>query len=116
MDEEIRQAAKAYGKVLSETPAVEAFRQVAAEMNAYGDTLRLKAELELAYDELLQRQASGLVTRGEIEAYYELEQQVRANPLLSRYDSSLEQLKDTFSEAHNLLSAQLRFNFKDLVD
>jgi cell fate (sporulation/competence/biofilm development) regulator YlbF (YheA/YmcA/DUF963 family) len=116
MDEKLRQAANEFGKVLAETPAVEAYCQAAAEMDTDGKALRLKTELGLTYDELLQRQASGQVTRGEIDAYYELEQRVRDNPLLARHEASLELLKDTFSEVHYLLSAQLGINFKDLVD
>jgi alkanesulfonate monooxygenase SsuD/methylene tetrahydromethanopterin reductase-like flavin-dependent oxidoreductase (luciferase family) len=115
MDDKIRQAAEAFGKALAEIPAAVTYHEIAGEMEGDGEALRLKALLEMTYDELIQRQATGEVTRGEIEAYYELEQRVRANPLLASHDARLEQVKDTFSEANELLSARLGFDFMDLV-
>ena len=117
MDDKLKQAAEAFGRALAETPAAAAYRQAAGEGGADNEALRLKAELEATYDSLLQRQAAGeVISRGEIEAYYEMEQRVRANPLLAQHAVHLEQIKDTFSDMHTLLSGQLGLNFKDLVD
>jgi cell fate (sporulation/competence/biofilm development) regulator YlbF (YheA/YmcA/DUF963 family) len=117
LDDKIKQAAEAFGRALAETPAAAAYRQAARDGGADVEALRLKAELETTYDSLLQRQAAGeVISRGEIEAYYEMEQRARANPLLAQHATHLEQVKDTFSDMHTLLSGQLGVNFKDLVD
>jgi cell fate (sporulation/competence/biofilm development) regulator YlbF (YheA/YmcA/DUF963 family) len=117
LDEKIKQAAEAFGKALAEAPAVAAYRRAQEESAVDAEALRLKAELEATYDDLIRRQAAGeVLTRGEIDAYYALEQRVRANPQLSSHDASLERLKDVFSEAHNLLSGRLGLSFKDLIE
>lgn len=117
MNEEIKRAAEEFGRLLAESRAVEEVRRLRAEAESDPEALHLKAELERTYDDLMQRQAAGeILSRGEIEAFYELEQRVRAHPLLAGYERSLELLKDVFSEANQLLSRRLGFNLKDLVD
>lgn len=117
MDEKIKQAAEEFGKALAEIPQVAAYARARKGIQADSEALRLKADLETTYDSLIQRQAAGeVLSRGEIEAYYDLEQRVRSHPLLADHDARLEQLKDVFSEAHNLLSAQIGLTIKDLVD
>jgi cell fate (sporulation/competence/biofilm development) regulator YlbF (YheA/YmcA/DUF963 family) len=117
LDEKLKQAAEAFGRALAETPAARAYRQAVQDGHADDEAKRLRSELETTYDSLIQRQAAGeIVSRGEVEAYYEMEQRVRANPLLAQHDANLEQVKDTFSDMHTLLSGQLGLNFKDLVD
>ena len=114
LEEAIERAARDLGKILANTPEAAEF-QLAVEATASDpDAFRLKAELEATYDDLIQRQSAGeILSRGEIDAFYTLEQRVRSHPLLARHEASLERLKDVFSEAHNLLSGQLGFNFKD---
>jgi cell fate (sporulation/competence/biofilm development) regulator YlbF (YheA/YmcA/DUF963 family) len=117
LDEKLKQAAQAFGQALAETPAAAAYLQAARERGADAEALRLKAEMETTYDSLIQRQAAGeVISRGEVEAYYELEQRVRAHPQLSQDAANLEQVKDTFSDMHTLLSGHLGVHFKDLVD
>jgi cell fate (sporulation/competence/biofilm development) regulator YlbF (YheA/YmcA/DUF963 family) len=117
LNEDVKQAAEEFGKLLAENQAVEEFHRLRAEAEKDPEALRLRAELERTYDDLMQRQAAGeILSRGEIEAYYELEQRVRAHPLLASYERSLERLKDVFSEANQLLTRRLGFNLKDLVD
>ena len=117
MDDKIKQAAEAFGKALAQTSAVQGYVQAASEHGGDAEARRLKAELEHTYDALIQRQAAGeVISRGEIEAYYDLEQRVRANPLVARHEDHLEQVKDVFSDMHTLLSSHLGVNFKDLVD
>lgn len=116
MDETLAQAAAAFGKALAESDAMREYAASLEAASADPESLRQKGELDEIYDSLTQRQSMGeVVARGEIEAYYDLEQQVAANPLLSRRDNSLERVKDYFSEAHTLLSDQLGVSFVDLA-
>ena len=116
MDESLRQAAVAFGQALADSDALREYRAALDAVSGDPDALRQKAELDEIYDSITQRQSMGeVVARGEIEAYYDLEQQVAANPLLSRRDSSLERVKDYFSEAHTILSDLLGVNFVDLA-
>jgi cell fate (sporulation/competence/biofilm development) regulator YlbF (YheA/YmcA/DUF963 family) len=117
LNDEVRLAAEEFGKALAANPAVSEYLRVREETEADANALRLKGELQSTYDDLLERQAAGeMISRGEIEAYYDMEQRVRSHQLLSRHDSSLERLRDVFSEANQLLSARLGLNIKDLVE
>jgi len=116
MNETIKQAAQEFGKALAETALTQEFRQAEQALAADAELLRLKAEVEQVYDDLTQRQTAGEnVARGEIEAYYELEQSVLSNPLLLRRDASLEKLKDFYSEANFILSGRLGIDLIDLI-
>ena len=116
MDEILKQAAIDFGQALAESEVLHAYQAAVAAVAADPEALRQKAELEEIYDALIQRQSMGeVVARGEIEAYYDLEQQVASNPLLAQRDASLERVKDYFSEAHNLLSDEMGVSFIDLA-
>lgn len=116
MNEIVKKAAEQYGKALAESALMQEYRQAEQALEADPDLLRLKAEADQVYDELTQRQSAGeVVPRGEIEAYYDLEQTVVSNPLLMRRDSCLERLKDFYSESNSILSGKLGINFVDLI-
>jgi cell fate (sporulation/competence/biofilm development) regulator YlbF (YheA/YmcA/DUF963 family) len=116
MDEKIRVAAEAFGKVLLGSPVMQEYRQSEAAAASDVDAVQLEAELMAMYDGLVQRQSAGeILSGGEIDAYYNLEREVRNHPLLMKRDRSREALKDYFSEAHGLLSDALGLNFKDII-
>lgn len=116
MNETIKKAAEQFGKALADSALMQEYQQVELALEADPDLLRLKAEVDQVYDELTQRQSAGeVVPRGEIEAYYDMEQAVISNPLLIRRDASLEKLKDFYSETNSILSGKLGINFVDLV-
>jgi len=117
VDETIKKAAVEFGKALASAPAVSEFSNAAADSAADKETLHVKAELAAVYDDLIRRQAAGeMISKGEIDAYFQMEQSARANPLLARHEANLEQVKDFFSAAHDLLSGYLGMNFKDLAE
>jgi hypothetical protein len=116
MDEKIKKAAEQFGKALADSALMQEYRQSEEELESDTELLRLKAEVDQVYDELTQRQSAGeVVPRGEIEAYYDMEQAMISNPLLMRRASSLERLKDFYSETNQILSGKLGINLVDLI-
>jgi cell fate (sporulation/competence/biofilm development) regulator YlbF (YheA/YmcA/DUF963 family) len=117
MDETLRAAAQQFGQALAASTVVSAYRSASTSAAEDEEAQRLKAELEEVYDGLSQRQAAGeILSQGELDAYYELEQRVRQHSLLARRDQDLEKVRDFFSEAHWILSSELGINFIDLAN
>lgn len=116
MDEELKKAAEQFGSALASSSPLREYQAALAALEADGEASTQNAHLDAVYDDLVRRQSQGeIIAQGEIETYYELEQQVRSNPLLSRRDAALERVKDYFSEAHNILCDHLGVTFVDLV-
>lgn len=113
---EIDQAARALGEAVRENAAAQAHLQAAQRCAADAQAQRIKARLEATYEDLLRRQTAGeVLSTGEIDTYYQLEREVRANPALAQEEQALDQLKDLLTEIHGLLTNELGFSLRDMV-
>lgn len=113
---EIEQSAYRLGEALRSSREVQAYRQVSQEVAADHQAGQWSAELESTYARLLQRQAAGeIIPLYEIEAFYRLEHQASAHPLLLKQSRALESLKDLFTETHALLSDELEINLREII-
>ncbi len=116
MDETLKKAAEQFGAALANSQPVRDYRASRSALDADHGAARQQSHLESIYDDLVRRQSQGeMISQGEIESYYQLEQEVRSNPLLTRRDQALERVKDFFSETHNILCDHLGVTFVDLV-
>ena len=116
MEDHLRFASERFGKALAQSSALQGYRRASAEVSADAEAQGLKAMLEEAYDGVIRRQAAGeVLSGGEMDAYFDLEQRVREHTVLAQRDQAYEQVKDFFSEAHWILSGELGAQFIDLL-
>lgn len=108
--------AEELGQFLAKSPVMQTYREISATLSPDSPALQLRARLEAMYDDLIQRQTAGeIIPGGEIDAYYELESQVRAQPELARRDSALEKVKDLYTEVNQIITNQIGMNLLDLL-
>lgn len=116
LNPEIEQSAHRLGEALRSSREVQAYQQASQEVLADSQARQWSAELESTYTRLLQRQAAGeIIPWHEIEAFYHLEHQASAHPLLLKRAGALELLKDLFTETHTLLSDELGINLREVI-
>ncbi len=113
---EIIDLAAALGEALKASPEVQDYAEAAGEAQADPQALQLRARVDEMYNDLTQRQAAGeVLTRGEIELYYDLEREVEGHPALVKQTQALGQVKDLFTETHSLLTNELGFSLLDTI-
>lgn len=113
---EIEQSAHRLGEALRSSRAMQAYLQASQEVAADPQAGQWSTELESTYACLLERQAAGeIIPLQEIEAFYHLEHQANAHPLLRKQSRALDLLKDLFTETHALLSDELGINLREII-
>ena len=114
--ETVEQAALEFGRVLGSNPIVRKYLDVEQRMAVDAEAGPLKLQLDELYGEFIERQAAGgVISAGELDAYYALERRVHNHPLLLEQDDRKDQVKDLFSEVNELLSSVLGVNFVELT-
>ncbi len=115
-NDELIRLARELGEALRESPAVQAYLQAGRDAAQDGEAARLKALVETAYDDLVQRQNAGeVISGGELDEYFKLEREMKAHPALARQAQAFERMQDLMTSAHDLLTNELGFSFIDLV-
>jgi cell fate (sporulation/competence/biofilm development) regulator YlbF (YheA/YmcA/DUF963 family) len=116
LNDELTELANALGRSLRESPEAHAYHEARQAAQDDDHAARLIARLDEMYDDLIQRQSAGeVLSAGEINAYYDLEQEVQQHPALANQARALERVKDLFTETHSLLTNELGLNLQDLI-
>lgn len=116
LPEELTQAAQAFGQSLRTAPAVQEYLKAQQALLADAEARDLDERTQKLYEELVARQQAGeQLPRAEVDAFYALNRQARAHPLIAERDAALQMVKSTFVNVGEDLSITLGFDYTDLA-
>jgi len=116
LTEELQNAARILGETLRATPSVQTYLQAKANCAANQETAGLEKRLQALYEELIGRQQRGeVLQRSEIEAFNNLKNEVRLNPLIQEREEALGLVKQTFAGIADELNFPLGAEFAVLA-
>lgn len=116
LPDEIQQVARKLGQGLHETKEVTDYLQAAQAVRDDPDAAALEEKLLTLYHHLADRERSGQdLDQSELNAYYQLREQVRSNPVIAIRDEHLQMVKLIFSDAGQMITSVLGVDFTALV-
>ena len=116
LPEELKQAAQAFGQSLRAAPAVQAYLNAQQALMADADARDLDERTQKMYENLVARQQAGeQLPRADVDAFYALNGQARAHPLIAERDAALQMVKDYFVNVGQDLSIAVGLDYTDLA-
>ena len=115
LDPIVEVAAQTLAEQLKATPAIAAFDQAQAELDANEQASNLMSELQQLQQDLLQKQQMGTLKQEEIDGYRRLQRQVQDNPIAQAYFLAQRQAQAFLPEVNAEISQMLGFDFSRLA-
>jgi cell fate (sporulation/competence/biofilm development) regulator YlbF (YheA/YmcA/DUF963 family) len=113
---EIQQAAQNLGQGLRETSEVAAYLQAAQAVQDDPEAVAMEENLLALYQRLAAQERSGqALDQSELNEYYRLREQVRANPLIAAREEQLQMVKLIFSDVGQIMTSVLGVDFTTLA-
>lgn len=111
LDPAVEAAARALAVKLRASPAIAAFWQTKAQLDASEQARSLMADLQQRQQALLQQQQTGALTQADIDALRRLQSEARNNPVIMGYLQAQQQAQAFLPEVNMEISQLLGFDF-----
>ncbi len=111
---ELKQATRALGKALKETPPLRAYALAVAKLEADGQATALLDELQRVQSDVRARQSNGGVTEADLARLRQLQQDVQSNPTIAAFIEAQQNAQAYLPEVNQAISALLGVNFAAL--
>jgi cell fate (sporulation/competence/biofilm development) regulator YlbF (YheA/YmcA/DUF963 family) len=116
LSDETISAARSLGRILRKDAYVQAYLAVLERVEADKEAQELESRFYNLFEQLTTRQQAGeQLSRTEIDAFYALRSQVRANPHISERDAVLQVLKPFLADIAELISSRIGEDYAGLV-
>jgi cell fate (sporulation/competence/biofilm development) regulator YlbF (YheA/YmcA/DUF963 family) len=116
LSDNIITAARSLGRTLRKDADIQAYLAALERLEADQEAQELEGRLYDLFDQLTTRQQAGeQLSRTEIEAFYALRSQVRANPHISERDAVLQALKPFLADIVEVISSRIGADYTALV-
>ena len=115
LDPIVEVAAQTLAAQLKATPAIAAFDQARADLDANEQARSMMEELQQLQDTLLQKQQMGTLTQGEIDGYRRLQRKVQDNAIIGAYLLAQGEAQAFLPQINAEISQALGFDFSRLA-
>ena len=115
LDPVVEVAAQTLAAQLKALPAIAAFDQAQAELDANEQARTLMSELQELQQDLLQKQQTGTLTQEEIDEYRRLQREVQDNAVIGAYLETQRQAQAFLPQINAEISQALGFDFSRLA-
>lgn len=111
----VEAAARTLAAKLKATPAIAAFGQAQAQLDANERARSMMVELQQVQQNLLQKQQTGALTQEEIDGYRRLQWAVQDNGIIQAYFEAQRQAQAFLPQVNVEISQMLGFDFSRLA-
>ena len=115
LDPTVEAAARTLAAQLRASPAIAAFWQARAQVDANEQARGMMGELQQLQQELLQKQQAGTLRQEEIDGYRRLQREVQSNAIILAYFETQRQAQAFLPEVNLEISQVLGFDFSHLA-
>ena len=115
LDPAVDSTARALAAKLRASPAIAAFWQAQAQLDANKRARSMMVELQQVQQNLLQKQQTGALTQGEIDGYRRLQREVQNNAIILAYFEAQRQAQAFLPRVNVEISQVLGFDFSRLA-